>query len=107
MERGQIVVAAAPGDFGKPRPMLVVQSDIANDSISVIVCPITSETREADQVRLTLEPSPDNGLQVRSQVMLDKITTLHIRRIGRVVGRATPEQMAEASRILAVLLGIV
>jgi len=107
MERGQIVVAAAPGDFGKPRPMLVVQTNIADESISVIVCPITSEIRDAGQVRLTLDPDPVNGLQARSQVMLDKITTLHVRRIGKAIGRATPEQMAEASRILAVLLGIV
>lgn len=106
MERGLIVVAAAPGDYGKPRPMLVVQSGLSEESASVIVCPITSELRDVPHLRLTLEPSPLNGLQVRSQVMLDKITTLHTRRIGRAIGRADAEELADATRILAVLLGI-
>ena len=28
MKRGDVVIVSAPGDFGKPRPAVVIQSDI-------------------------------------------------------------------------------
>ena len=32
MRRGDIVVVAAPGDYGKPRPAVVVQADALTES---------------------------------------------------------------------------
>ncbi|HEV3076187.1 MAG TPA: type II toxin-antitoxin system PemK/MazF family toxin, partial [Thermoanaerobaculia bacterium] len=45
MRRGSIVVVAAKGPYtGKPRPALVVQSDLFNPThSSVTICPITSD----------------------------------------------------------------
>ena len=45
MKRGTIVVVAAPGAYtGKPRPAVVVQSDLFNPThASLTICPITSE----------------------------------------------------------------
>ena len=43
MRRGDLVTIALQGDFGKPRPALVVQSDLFNtDHATVSVLPITS-----------------------------------------------------------------
>lgn len=41
MQRGDIVTVSLPRDYGKPRPALVVQSDLLQELDSVLVCPIT------------------------------------------------------------------
>ena len=45
MTRGDIVVVATKGAYsGKPRPALVVQADMFNEThSSLTVCPITSD----------------------------------------------------------------
>jgi len=64
--RGDLVVVAAPGDYGKPRPAVIVQSDAMPQShASIVICPLTSELSEAD-FRITIEPEPANGLRIRS-----------------------------------------
>ncbi|MYD87803.1 MAG: type II toxin-antitoxin system PemK/MazF family toxin, partial [Acidobacteria bacterium] len=43
LRRGDVVTVAASGDFGKPRPAVVVQSDVfPHEHASVIVCQMTS-----------------------------------------------------------------
>ena len=40
MRRGDILTVAAPGDYGKPRPAVLIQSDLLNtDAQSIIVPP--------------------------------------------------------------------
>ncbi|EKZ6383129.1 type II toxin-antitoxin system PemK/MazF family toxin [Klebsiella pneumoniae] len=63
------------GDYGKPRPALIVQSDLLTDLESVVLCPVTSDLRNA-AFRVTVEPNPANGLRALSQVMVDKLSTL-------------------------------
>jgi mRNA interferase MazF len=87
MSRGDLVIVAAPGDYGKPRPAVIVQSTaIPENHASIVICPMTSELAEAD-FRITIEPGPETGLRVRSQVMADKTVTIRRERIGQRVGR--------------------
>ncbi len=37
MRRGDIVIVAFSGDFGKPRPAVIVQSDYLNDTHATIL----------------------------------------------------------------------
>jgi mRNA interferase MazF len=54
MSRGDVVIVAASGDYGKPRPAVIVQSDaVPGSHASVVICPMTSETAEAD-FRITI-----------------------------------------------------
>jgi mRNA interferase MazF len=78
VKRGAIVVVAARGPYtGKPRPALVVQSDLFNPThASVTLCPITSDIVDAPLFRLTLLPGPRTGLIQVSQVMLDKLVSV-------------------------------
>ncbi|GAB4204220.1 MAG: hypothetical protein Fur0019_04650 [Tibeticola sp.] len=62
MKRGDFVTVALQGDFGKPRPALIVQSDLLAEWGSVIVCPVTSELREV-AFRVLVEPTSGTGLQ--------------------------------------------
>jgi mRNA interferase MazF len=104
--RGDVVVAAAPGDYGKPRPAVIVQSNALPEShASVIICPMTSELVEAD-FRITIEPRPDTGLQVRSQVMADKPVTVRRERIGQRIGRLVSTDMARLNVALALVMGL-
>ena len=72
-KRGDVVTVAASGDFGKPRPAVVIRSDVFPEQhASVIVCQMTSTLEDAPDFRVTIEPSRDNGLWAISQIMADK-----------------------------------
>lgn len=60
MQRGDLVTVSLQGDYGKPRPALIVQSDLLTDLESVVLCPVTSDLRNA-AFRVTVEPNPANG----------------------------------------------
>ena len=106
MSRGDLVIVAAPGDYGKPRPAVIVQSDaIPKSHASVVICQITSELAEAD-FRITIEPGPETGLRTRSQVMADKPVTIRRERIGRRIGRLGASDMARLNVALAFVLGL-
>ena len=106
MRRGDIVTVAAPGDFGKPRPALVIQSDLFDALPSVTLCLITSTLRDAPIFRITVDPSAANGLQRVSQIQVDKILTVARERIGSVIGRLDDATLLKVNRSLAVFVGI-
>ena len=108
MRRGQFVVIAVPGDYGKPRPALVVQSDLFSELPSVVICPLTTTLRfDAGQLRIDVTPSRDNGLHQASQIAIDKITVVPVAKVGAVIGHAEPSLQASVTRALAVFLGVV
>lgn len=66
------MIVAIPGSHGKPRPALVVQSDLFSELPSVTLLPITSDLRQVTTFRLMLQPNTTNGLRKQSQIMVDK-----------------------------------
>jgi mRNA interferase MazF len=107
MQRGDLVTVAATGDYGKPRPAVIVQTDAFPDShASVVVCQLTSELVEAPDFRITIDPKPENGLRLTSQVMADKPVTIRRERIGQKIGRLGNQDMARLSAALAFVLGL-
>jgi len=106
MRRGDVVTVAAPGDYGKPRPALVIQSDLFDALPSVTLCLITSTLRDAPIFRITVDPSAANGLQRVSQIQVDKILTVARERIGSVIGRLDDATLLKVNRSLAVFVGI-
>ncbi len=105
MTRGDLVVVALQGDFGKPRPALIVQSDFFSEHPTVTVLPVTSELREAPLFRLTLQPNADNGLRSPSQIMVDKAHTILREKVGRKIGQLDRASMVAVNRALALFLG--
>ncbi|MBK5939645.1 type II toxin-antitoxin system PemK/MazF family toxin [Halochromatium roseum] len=106
MTRGDLVTIALSGDFGKPRPALVIQADQFQEHATRAVLPVTSTVVAAPLFRITLEPSADNGLKQPSQVMVDKAMTVKRDKIGPVFGRIDLDKLVEIERALAVFLGI-
>ena len=107
MRRGDLVTIALQGDDGKPRPALIIQSDLFHAHPSVTILPVTGELRETPLFRIRLEPTPSNGLQNASQAMVDKAQSVPRGRIGNVFGHVGEEDMLAISRSLAVFLGVV
>ncbi|CCG39495.1 MULTISPECIES: type II toxin-antitoxin system PemK/MazF family toxin [Xanthomonas] len=106
MMRGDFVTIAMQGDFGKPRPALVIQADQFDAHTTVTVLPVTSTLVAAPLLRITIHPSTDNGLQKPSQVMVDKAMTVKRDKVGRAFGRVDADALVEIERCLAVFLGI-
>lgn len=107
MRRGQFVVVATAGDYGKPHPALIVQSDLFAALPSVVICPLTSMLRDdADQIRLAVEPTEKNGLRAPSQIAIDKLTAVPAAKVGGVIGEADDALMLRVSRALALFLSI-
>ena len=108
MRRGHFVVVATPGDHGKPRRALVVQSDLFSELPSVVICPLTSMLRDdADRFRLEVNPSKRNGLREVCQVAMDKITAIPVAKAGGVIGEADDALLLRVNRALALFLRIV
>lgn len=106
MMRGDLVTVAMQGDFGKPRPALVIQADLFSEHTSVTVLPITSTLVEAPLLRITLQPNSGNGLKKPSQVMVDKIMTVKRDKIGPAFGHIDADALVQIERCLALFLGI-
>ncbi|MCB1545182.1 MAG: type II toxin-antitoxin system PemK/MazF family toxin [Methylobacteriaceae bacterium] len=105
--RGDFVTVATPGDYGKPRPALVVQNDLFDALPSVVILPLTSLLRDdADQIRIDVAPSEDNGLREKSQIAVDKITVVPAVKVGQTIGRADDALMLRVTRAMALFLGI-
>jgi len=107
LRRGDLVSIALQGDYGKPRPALVVQSDLFAEHPSVTILPVTSQLRDTPLFRVLIEPTETNGLRKSSQVMVDKVQTISREKLGEVFGRVSEEDMLAVSRALAVFLGVV
>lgn len=105
MTRGDFVVVAIQGNFGKPRPALIVQSDMFAGHSSVTVLPVTSDLYEAPLFRVTVQPNSGNGLRLPSQIMVDKPYTVLRERVGQTIGRLDDPTMVAVNRALALFLG--
>lgn len=104
--RGDFVTLAVQGDFGKPRPALVIQANQFSEHATVTVLLVSSTLIEAPLFRITVQPNVENGLQKPSQVMVDKAMTVKRDKVGQAFGRIDADAMVEVERCLAVFLGI-
>ena len=100
------MTVALQGDQGKPRPALVVQLDHFGGLASVTVLPITGTLIDAPLLRVPVEPSEQNGLAKRSQIMVDKPQTPSRSKLGPVIGRLDDATMVAVNRVLAVFLAL-
>ncbi len=107
MKRGEVWTVSARGYAGKPRPAVIVQSDLFGDTASVTICVFTSDEIDAPLLRLLVQPDGENGLQQASRLMVDKITTVPKQRLGRRIGQLSRQDMKRLEQALLVFLGIV
>jgi mRNA interferase MazF len=100
-------LAVAAGDYGKPRPWLIIQADRYNDSErpgSVLACPFTTH-QEAASYRIPLGLPAGDALRP-SWVMVDKLMAIKRERIGATIAIASAEQLDAVERAMMDLLGL-
>ncbi len=108
ISRGDIVLGILSGDFGKPRPVLIVQTNLLNETHpSVLVCPITSHLTSAQFLRMSLAPTQMNGLLKHSEIMIDKVSAIARTRLTQKIGTLDPHEMEQVERILKFLFQMV
>ncbi len=100
-----MVTLALPGSYGKPRPALILQSDLFDAHPSVTVLPITSELRDAPLFRVRVAPNSESGLRETSEIMIDKTHTVARIKVGKAIGRLDEDALLAVNRALAVFLG--
>ncbi len=106
MRRGDLVTVVTSGDYSKPRPALVVQADNYAAHPSLTVLPLTSEINDLPLIRVSVEPTKGNGLRLRSQVMVDKATTIPRAKVGSTIGYLDQATLATMSKALMAFLGL-
>jgi len=108
MRRGDIVVLAAPGDYGKPRPAVVIQADAltAQGSQSVALCLMSSVTVRAPLFRVNVTPGESSGLDRPTQIMVEKLFTVPRNKISGVIGHLSDEEIVRLNRALAFVVGL-
>ena len=108
MKRGDVVLAVLSGDFGKPRPAVVVQNDAITSAgaESIILCPMTSVVSSGRRVRVAVQPSSQNGLDLPSEIMVEKVVAVALGRLRAVIGRLDAATMRAVDRALYLVLGL-
>lgn len=97
---------AGGGDYaGKPRPVVILQDDRFDATESITVCGFTTDPTEVSLIRIPVEPNERNGLEARSRIMADKITTVRKARLGVRIGRLDEEDVVRLNQAVLVFLG--
>ncbi|HET7709919.1 MAG TPA: type II toxin-antitoxin system PemK/MazF family toxin [Sphingomicrobium sp.] len=107
MKRGELWTAAGGKDYaGKPRPVVIVQDDHFEGTESVTICAFTTDPTDAPLLRLKIEPSEANGLREPSRLMVDKVTSVGRRKLGKKIGRLDEPDLHRLNRAILVFLGL-
>ena len=106
MKRGDIITIAAQGDYGKPRPAVVIQSDNLGETDSLLVCLVTSTLRDASVYRLNVAHGEATGLEMPSQIMADKIMAVRRTKCSAAIGNLDKTTIQALNRMLTVVIGI-
>ncbi|KAA5596258.1 type II toxin-antitoxin system PemK/MazF family toxin [Blastochloris sulfoviridis] len=107
MKRGDVWTVAGGSDYaGKPRPVVIVQSEAFEVLDSITICPLTTDPTDLPLFRLDIEPTSATGLRAASRIMIDKVTTVPKSKLGERIGQLSDADMVRVNRALLVFLGL-
>jgi mRNA interferase MazF len=107
MKRGEIWTVSGGKDYaGKPRPVVIVQDDRFDATVSITICAFTTDETDAPLFRLPMQPNERNGLRATCRLMVDKISTIPKTRVGAHVGRLDAEDILRLNLAILVFLGL-
>jgi mRNA interferase MazF len=106
VKRGDVIIVAH-GNFGRPRPAIIVQADeLGEATTTLLVCPVTSDLTDRLPVRPTVEPKAENGLRIKSQIMTDKMLAIPRDHVRQHVGKIDTETRGQLDSALLLVLGL-
>jgi len=100
---GEIVLVAGGAYSSKPRPVLILQNPRYKTGDSLIVVPFTSVENAGISTRISITPSPANGLDRFCYLEVDKLSAIDTSFIGKSIGKledATLQATAELAKDL-------
>jgi len=107
VRRGEAWTAAGGKDYaGKPRPVTIAQDNAFDATGSTIVCAFTTDPTEAPLFGLNVEPTPENGPNETSRLMVDKLASVPREKLGKQVGRLSDADLLRLDRALITFLGL-
>ena len=106
LRRGDLVTAVFAGDYGKPRPAVVVQSNRLGELESILLCPLTSDTNTHGPARVHVPATVDNNLRTDSLIMADKIIAISLSRCRERIGALQPHEVNQLDEALALVIGL-
>jgi mRNA interferase MazF len=107
MKRGEVwTISGGPDYAGKPRPVVIVQSEAFEILDSVTICPLTTDPTELPLFRLDVAPTDTSGLRAASRIMIDKVSTIQKSKLGVRIGHLADADMLRINRSLIVFLGL-
>lgn len=107
MRRGDIVAVVIQGEFGKPRPAVVIESDRLPPTDTVLVCLMTSTLQDdAPYRRHRVDPSALNGLRIVSEIMVDKVFAVRRGKCGQHIGALERPVLQQLTRKLGLVIGL-
>jgi mRNA interferase MazF len=90
---------------GKTRPVVIVQTDLLNDThLSTVICPITTNVQpEAELLRVHLKKGQLDRL---SDILVDQIRAVDNRRLIKRLGKLTFEQIEKLKSNITIVLDL-
>jgi mRNA interferase MazF len=104
--RGELWTVSGGVYAAKPRPALILQSDLFAGTNSVTVAPLTTTALDAPLLRVPVAAEAPTGLAQPSWVMIDKVTTVRRDALGHHLGRLSADDLLSVERLVAVFLGL-
>lgn len=98
-------VAGAGGNLtSKPRPVLILTSDVFAGLDFVTVVLVTTDETEAF-TRIPVPATRQTGLSEPSMIQADKIVTVHRRNLRQRCGYVAPAALAKVREVVSAYLG--
>jgi mRNA-degrading endonuclease toxin of MazEF toxin-antitoxin module len=101
-----LIVSAGSGLSRKPRPMVVVQASDVDFPETLLVVPLTSRQVSDDFFAPLLLPDDQNGLEIASRAMINRVGPIRKSEIGRIAGSLSAEAMERIDEALQIIMGL-
>jgi mRNA interferase MazF len=85
---------------------VIVQDDRFDANDSIVVCPLTTDPTQASIFRLSVQLGARSGLRAPCRMMVDKLTAVPRKRLGKLVGSLASEEVKALNRAIFVFLGL-
>lgn len=90
---------------GKTRPVVIVQTDLLNDShLSTIICPVTTNVKQ--EIKLLRVHLKKNQLKEISDVLVDQIRAIDNKRLIKHLGELNRDQVQTLKQNLRIVLDL-
>ena len=94
-------------ETGKVRPVLIIQTDHLNRlHPSTIICPITTKVQKDSEILRVHIPKNKAGLKEDSDIMIDQIRAIDIRRLIKRVGEIPKDLIERVNENIKIVLSL-